>query len=240
MSQVPVIIDDMAKIRDIAKITPLKQVPLPTFTTKDNMTTTTTPRTRGNANNAGFKQWLADRHDQQLSFQDIILVALEEIEQPVSTQEVQHYIKIEGGLDVKDYRVKYALDQLVQAGKASVHLEDETERKLRANGVPVTPKPAYLFNSGRLARRRTVAVVVDGYSIFDPRSLAGKPKVRKTKLKPVDVTKPIGAPAIDRTSDQGSAIDYLIEKIVAERTKDLRAQLDEANAKLAQFKKLLS
>jgi hypothetical protein len=40
--------------------------------------------------------------------------------------------------------------------------------------------------------------------------------------------------------DQGSAIDYLIEKIVSERTRDLQAQLNEANAKLAQFRKLLS
>jgi len=225
----------MTKIRDVARITPFRKV-----------TTMTTPamqtaRPRGNANNPGFKQWLADRHDQQLNFQDIIHVALEELYEPVSTQEMQTYIKNEGDIDVKDYRVKYALDQLVSAGKASVHLEDENERRLRANGVPVTPKPAYLFNSGPMVRRRNVAVVVDGYSIFDPRTLAGKPKPRKnTKAKPVDVTKPIGAPNIQRTSDQGSAIDYLIEKIVAERTRDLQAQLDEANAKLAQFRKLLS
>jgi hypothetical protein len=64
------------------------------------------------------------------------------------------------------------------------------------------------------------------------KSRAGRP--RKSAAKP------IGAPDIDRTSNQGSAIDYLIEKIVAERTKDLQAQLNEANAKLAQFKKLLS
>lgn len=234
MSHAPVIIDDMPKIKHIAKITPLKRVPIPAFTTKDDMTTKETP-TRGNANNPGFKQWLADRHDQQLNFQDIILVALAELQQPVSTQEMQTYLRTEGGMDVKDYRVKYALDQLVSTGKASVHLEDETERQLRANGVPTTPKPAYLFNEGPAARRRTVASVVDGYRIFDPRTLAGRPRTRKP-----DVTKPIGAPDINRNPDQGAAIDYLIEKIVAERTKEIQKQLDEANQKLAQFKKLLS
>lgn len=225
----------MAKIRDVARITPFRKV--------TQMTTpaiTKSIRPRGNANNAGFKQWLADRHNEQLNLQDIILVALTEIEQPVSTQEMQAYLKNEGGMDLKDYRVKYALDQLVSAGKASVHLEDDNERTLRANGVPVTPKPAYLFNAGPSARRRTVASVVDGYTIFDPRTLAGKPKPRKTQ---VNVNKPIGAPDIDRSTssqDQNAAIDYLVEKIVAERTKDLQAQLNEANAKLAQFKKLLS
>lgn len=225
----------MAKIRDVARITPFRKV--------TQMTTpaiTTSIRPRGNANNPGFKQWLADRHSDQLNLQDIILVALSEIEQPVSTQEMQAYLKNEGGMDLKDYRVKYALDQLVQAGKASVHLEDETERTLRANGVPITPKPAYLFNAGPSARRRTVAVVVDGYSIFDPRTLAGRPKTRKAK---VSVTKPIGAPDIQRSkpsTDQNSAIDFLIEKLVAERTKEIQAQLNEANAKLAEFRKLLS
>lgn len=238
MSHVPDIIDDMAKIKDVAKITPLKRVPLPTFTTKDDMTTTATPTRGQNANNPGFKKWLEIRHSQQLSLQDIILVALEELQQPVSTQEMQHYLKVEGGLDLKDYRVKYALDQLVEAGKARMHTESDKERKLRANGVPVTPKPAQLFNSGHLLKERTVAVVVPGYSIFDPRTLAGRP--RKAK---VSVTKPIGAPDIDRSIpsvDQGSAIDFLIEKLVAERTKEIQKKLDEAEAKLAEFRKLLS
>jgi hypothetical protein len=56
----------------------------------------------------------------------------------------------------------------------------------------------------------------------------------------VNTTKPIGAPDVSRSPLQGEAIDYLIEKIVSERTRDLQAQLNEANAKLAQFKKLLS
>ncbi len=232
MSQAPVIIDAMAKIRDIAKITPLKQVPLPTFTQKDNMTTTTTTPVRG-ANNPGFKKWLAERHNEQLNLQDIILVALEELRQPVSTQEMQHYLKVEGNIDIKDYRVKYALDQLVDAGKVRMHTESAKERAIRANGVPTTPKPAQLFNAGRYAMERTVAEVVPGYSIFDPRTLAGRPKTKKLT---------VSAPAVETSTPAPSnaAIDYLIEKIVAERTADLRKQLDEANAKLDQFKKLLS
>lgn len=200
------------------------------------MTTTATPTRGQNANNAGFKKWLEIRHSQQLSLQDIILVALEELQQPVSTQEMQHYLKVEGGLDLKDYRVKYALDQLVTAGKARMHTESRTERALRANGVPVTPKPAQLFNSGHKVKERTVAVVVPGYSIFDPRTLAGVPKPRKEKAA---VTAPVvseSTPAVAGTD----AIDFLIEKLVAERTKEIQKQLDEANAKLAQFKKLLS
>lgn len=220
------------KIRDIARITPLKDKKVTNMTTPAPVASPT--RTRGNANNEGFKRWLEIRHSQQLSLQDIILVALEELDQPVSTQEMQHYLKSEGNIDLVDYRVKYALDQLVSAGKASVHLEDDNERTLRANGVPVTPKPAYLFNAGPTARPRTVASVVDGYQLFDPRTLKGRPK-NKT------VTPGVAPRPTASTPTAGNeALDFLIEKLVAERTKDLQAQLDEANAKLAQFKKLLS
>jgi len=220
----------MTKIRDMARITPYKKAtittPMPTpATTKHN-----------NANNPGFKKFLADRHSEQLSLQDIIHVALEELQQPVSTQEMQMYLKNEASIEIVDHRVKYALEQLVLAHKIAVHLESPDERKLRANGANTSPKPAYLFNSGPTPRTRTVASVVEGYKLFDvgagAKSRAGRPRK--------NAAKPIGAPDIDRTSNQGSAIDYLIEKIVAERTKDLQAQLNEANAKLAQFKKLLS
>jgi hypothetical protein len=225
----------MTKIRDMARITPYKKV------TTTQMKTPAIVK-RGNANNPGFKKFLAERHSEQLNLQDIILVALEELQQPVSTLEMQRYLKDEGNIDIINHRVKYALDQLVAAQKASAHLESVEERKLRADGAHVTSKSAYLFNSGSSPRPRTVAKVVAGYRIFDvaegARARAGRP--RKVK---VSVTKPIGAPDMQRTQpsvDQGSAIDYLIEKIVSERTRDLQAQLNEANAKLAQFRKLLS
>jgi hypothetical protein len=221
----------MTKIRDMARITPYKKA-----TTIPMSTPAITNTKYNNANNPGFKKFLADRHVEQLNLQDIILVALEELQQPVSTLEMQHYLKAEGNIDIISHRVKYALDQLVASQKASAHLESVEERKLRADGAHVTSKSAYLFNSGSAPRTRTVASVVAGYKLFDvgagAKSRAGRP--RKSAAKP------IGAPDIDRTSNQGSAIDYLIEKIVAERTKDLQAQLNEANAKLAQFKKLLS
>ena len=220
----------MTKIRDMARITPYKKA---TITTP--MTSPATTK-HNNANNPGFKKFLANRHSEQLSLQDIIHVALEELQQPVSTQEMQMYLKNEASIEIVDHRVKYALEQLVLAHKIAVHLESPDERKLRANGANTSPKPAYLFNSGPTPRTRTVAAVVEGYKLFDvgagAKSRAGRPR------KKIEVTKPIGAPDINRSQD--SAIDYLIEKIVAERTKDLQAQLNEANAKLAQFKKLLS
>ena len=224
----------MTKIRDMARITPYKKA-----TTIPMSTPAITNAKYNNANNPGFKKFLADRHSEQLNLQDIILVALEELQQPVSTLEMQHYLKDEGNIEIISHRVKYALDQLVSAGKAARHLESVEERKLRADGAHVTSKSAYLFNSGSKPKPRTVAQVVAGYRIFDvaagAKARAGRPRKAANK--------PIGAPDIQRSAPAtiaGDAIDYLIEKIVAERTKDLQAQLNEANAKLAQFRKLLS
>lgn len=211
----------MTRIRDIARISPLSKV----------TAVPTPPNKKSGANNPGFKRWLAERHDQQLNLQDIILVALSELQQPVSTLEMQHYLKTEGDMDIIDYRIKYALDQLVTAKKAAVHLETEEERNLRANGIPTTPKSAYLFNIGAHPTKRTVAVVVEGYRIFDPRSLAGRPKKKKEV--------PTTAPAASTPTISNEAMDFLIEKLVAERTANLQKQLDEANAKLDKFRKLM-
>lgn len=211
----------MTKIRDMARISPLNRI-----------TAVPTPprRKSGNANNPGFKKWLAERHDQQLNLQDIILVALDELQEPVSTLEMQHYLKTEGDMDIIDYRVKYALDQLVLAKKAAVHLETNDERLLRANGVKTTPKPAYLFNIGSVEKKRTIASVVEGYRIFDPSTLSGRPKKKSDP-----------APAVEVQSSEISndTLNFLIDKLVAERTSQLQKQLDEANAKLAALKKLV-
>jgi len=211
----------MSKIRDIARISPLTKVTAVPMPPK---------RKPGNANNPGFKKWLAERHDQQLNLQDIILVALSELQEPVSTLEMQHYLKTEGDMDIIDYRIKYALDQLVAAGKAAVHLETNDERLLRANGVKTTPKPAYLFNIGSTQKKRTVASVVEGYRIFDPATLSGRPKKKK---EPASVS----ATPVPMISNE--AMDFLIDKLVAERTSNIQKQLDEANAKLAALRKLV-
>jgi len=220
-------------VRDVATITPLRKK-------VTQMTDTqTAPKSKGNPNNPGFKRFLSERHNQQVNLQDIIHVALEELYEPVSTQEMQRYLKNEANIDLVIHRVKYALEQLVLANKASARLETTEERKLRAMGAHTAPKAAYLFNAGPVSRPRTKAQVVEGYRIFDVSDGAKTRRASRVNLK-----KPIGAPNIKRgpepvSVDHSSAIDFLIEKLVAERTKELQVQLNAANEKLAQFKKLL-
>ncbi len=242
----------MAQVRNIARITKLKTKTIPMQITDERkqmtpMTKTTRPV------NQGFQKYLLERSNKAQSLRDIIEVALAEIEQPVSTNEMCFYLKKEANLDIKEMIVKYALDQLAGSGKAARHLETDKERKLRANGVPVTPRPAHLFNSGTKARVRTEAVAVDGYVMTDPRNNTGRPKTSKNKSSLPKVhtstqtgTSKTGSPLkVVYTNQTGkspfdtSAVDYLIEKIVEERTRELRRQLDEAIAQLQHVKNIL-
>jgi hypothetical protein len=217
----------MVRIRDAARISPFQKV--------DN-SMKVKPLAQGNYRNPGFKKWMEDRHSEQLNLQDIILVALEEIQQPVSILEVQHYLKAEGSIDIPTHRVKYALEQLAMSGRAAAHLESIEERALRFNGSS-SPKRGFLFNSGETPRKRTIANAIPGYKIYDSVERREAAKKRKPRSSTVVVPSSSSSTSVSQNSE---AIDYLIEKIVEERTRELRIKLDEANAKLEQFKKLLT
>jgi len=232
----------MTQVRHIARISKLKTNAIPTTKGNGNSVTPTTKRKM----NPGFQKFLAERTGKARDLREIIEIALAELEQPVSAAEMRFYIKRAANVTASEPVVKYALDQLALAGKAARHLETDKERALRANGVPCSPRPAHLFNFGSKARPRTVASVVDGYKMVDPRKNAGRPK--KSSL-PVVITNTqtgtstTGSPVVVSYSTQTgmtqTAVDYLIERLVEERTRDIRRQLDEAKAQLAAIRKTL-
>jgi len=233
----------MTKIRDMAKISPLK--------TPIKKVTPMTPPTlfskkpRGNPNNPGFKKFLAERHNEQVSFQEMLEMAIYDFDQPITIPELMQYLKNEIGTEYPQHRFRYSLDQLVATTKILTRMETVEERAVRADGAAVSPKRASLFFRGdkALVPERTVAHIVDGFKFYDLRDnpgMKGKTKATITELHPEATSNDIKLHPAIATAKTNDAIDFLIEKIVAERTKDLQAQLDAANAKLAQFKKLLS
>ena len=236
----------MTKIRDMAKISPLK-TPIKKVTPMLNAKTLSTlnKRPRGNPNNPGFKQWLAERHNQQISFQEILEMAIYDFEQPITIPELMQYLKNELGTEYPQHRFRYSLDQLVEAGKIHTRIESTEERLLRADGAATGSKHAsYFFRGDKVEMpKRTVAHIVEGFKLYDLRQNPGmtpKAKASVTELHPQPTSDDIKRHPAVAASKSNDAIDFLIEKLVAERTKDLQAQLDAANAKLAQFKKLLS
>lgn len=212
--------DDM-KLKEIARVT---------NTSKDGDTLTT------------IKYKTVKEFGATASLRTLALAAVYEYDEPMSVVEVTAHINNTLGTDFEDALVKYNLEQLVKAGDVLMRTESSEERLRRANGViPTMNKLAHMyFRKGIGIPFRTTVELVPGIILKGPSS----PRARKEKSASTKAYNPkataeqvLGTP---RPSADNSALDFLIEKLVAERTADLQKKLDDANEKLAQFKKLLS
>jgi len=172
----------------------------------------------------------------------LVLATVYEYNEPLSVLEVTAHINNSyPELNYSDAIVRYNLEALLKEGEILMRQETLEERTIRANGVPVTMnKPAHMFfRKGIGIPYRKSAELVPGVKLKGQGSHAGKKKAPSTKSFNPKATaeETLGTP---RPSGDMAALDFMIEKLVAERTAELQKKLDDANAKLAEFKKLLS
>jgi hypothetical protein len=91
---------------------------------------------------------------------------------------------------------------------------------------------------------RTIAEAVPGMTLYKPETFTARKTYKyKTKRHALAMQDAIGSintalEAQTSTAPSNGVIDYLIEKMVAERTADLQSQLDAANAKMAKLQEL--
>jgi hypothetical protein len=168
---------------------------------------------------------------------DLVLATIHEYTEPMSVAEVSAHINNTLKTSHEDAIVKYNLESLVSNGDILKRTETPEERLNRANGViPTMNKLAHMyFQRGVGVPHRRTVELVPGVILKGPASPRKKYKSAAGKAKPSKPVTASSTPAVDTV-----ALDFLIEKLVKERTADLQKQLDEANQKLAQFKKLLS
>lgn len=170
----------------------------------------------------------------------LVLAAVYEYDEPLSVVEITHHINNTLGTEFDEALVRYNLEALVKEGDVLMRQERPDERLLRANGVkPTMNKLAHMFfRKGVGIPHRTTVELVPGVILKGPSS----PRAPKSPSSKVFNPKATTAQALGtpRPSSDVAALDFLIEKLVAERTAELQKKLDEANEKLAQFKKLLS
>ena len=172
----------------------------------------------------------------------LVLATVYEYDEPLSVLEVTAHINnAYPELNYSDAIVRYNLEALLKEGEILMRQETLEERTTRANGVPVTMnKPAHMFfRKGIGIPYRKTAELVPGVKLKGQGSHARRPKAPSTKAFNPKATSEevLGTP---RPSGDMAALDFMIEKLVAERTAELQKKLDDANAKLAEFKKLLS
>jgi hypothetical protein len=179
----------------------------------------------------------------EVHLRKLVLAAVYEYNEPISVLEVTAHINnaFPGILNYSDALVRYNLEALLKEGDILMRQETLEERTIRANGVPVTMnKPAHMFfRKGIGIPYRKSAELVPGVKLKGQGSHARRPKAPSTKAFNPKATaeEVLGTP---RPSGDMAALDFMIEKLVAERTAEIQKKLDDANSKLAEFKKLLS
>jgi hypothetical protein len=175
-----------------------------------------------------------------LTFTESVRAILASQTQPLSVIEITELVSRETKHAYDETYIRLALKELINLGKASSRKETREERRLRAQGDDGRPLLATLFWSpAGIVPPRTVAEAVPGYSLYKPETYTAR-KIYKYPAKKIqrehlqaqleDVV------TVPRSSN--AVVDYLIEKMVTERTADLQSQLDAANAKMAKLQEL--
>ena len=163
--------------------------------------------------------------------------------QPLSVIEIAEAASRFAKRSLGEMQIRTELKNLVEKRLVSGRKETPEEQLVRADGGRVSNVPATLYwaPAGPVPAR-TVCEAVPGVKLFsDSGTVARKvykyptKKIQREHLKAqlVEVT-----PVPTAEPSSNSVVDYLIEKMVAERTADIQAQLDAANAKLAKLQEL--
>ena len=170
-----------------------------------------------------------------------VLQALTSSKQPLSIIEIAEAASRLANRPYAEMQVRVEVKALQEQRLVSSRKETREEQEIRADGgrVPNVLASLYWAPAG-VVPARTVAEAVSGLKLYSQTGPIAR-KIYKYPTKTnarrvhevelVDVS-PVVAPS------SNSVVDYLIEKMVAERTADIQSQLDAANAKLNKLQEL--
>jgi len=165
--------------------------------------------------------------------------------QPMSVIEIAEAASRYSGRPFGEMHVRTQLKDLIEKRLVSGRKETREEHILRADGERMSTILATLYwaPAGPVPAR-TVVEVVPGVKLYSETGTPAR-KVYKYPTKKVQrehlQAQLVETQLVDVTpmpTNSNQVVDYLIEKMVAERTADIQAQLDAANAKLAKLQEL--
>ena len=177
-----------------------------------------------------------------LTFTESVRAILASQTQPLSVIEITELVSRETQHAYDETYIRLALKELINSGKASSRKETHEERRVRAQGEDARSLRATLFWSpAGIVPPRTVAEAVPGIALYKPETYTAR-KIYKYPTKKIQRAH-LNAQLVEVTPlpvavSSNQVVDYLIEKMVAERTADLQSQLDAANAKMAKLQEL--
>lgn len=159
---------------------------------------------------------------------DLIAIILEESTQPLTTIEITKLIETKLGKTLDVNQVRLYLMELNKQGRVSTRAETQKERTVRANGLKVRALQAMLWwaPAGEVPER-TITEAVPGIILTD--TSGRKPGVKNSKNRKIvkqEITQS------NEELSKSPVIDYLIEKLVTERTSSLQEELAATKAEL--------
>jgi hypothetical protein len=162
--------------------------------------------------------------------------------QPMSVIEIAEAASRYSGRPFGEMHVRTQLKELVDKRLVSGRKETREEHILRGDGQRMSTILATLYwaPAGPVPAR-TVSEVVPGVKLYSETGTPAR-KVYKYPAKKIQrqhlEAQLVEVVPVTSSSNSNSVVDYLIEKMVAERTAEIQSQLDAANAKLAKLQEL--
>lgn len=215
----------MPKVRHIARFTPLQQKNKEILQAT-NEKETTPVRTIPDKLRARIEELRKDH----VLLLDLIALSLEEASQPLTVIEATALIEQKLNKQIDPNTVRVYLQELETAGRVSSRTETSQERLVRAGGQKARALYAKLWwaPAGEVPER-TITEAVPGVLLVD---VSGRPsKPRRRKEEPVELVD------VSEISSKNPVIDYLIEKIVAERTSSLQEELAATKSELERLQR---
>ena len=167
---------------------------------------------------------------------DLIEKCLEESSQPLSATEVSELFNINHGRRIDQTTIRLHLAELEKSNRISSRVETMTERVLRTGGKKARALNAKLWWApAGLVPQRTITEAVPGVLLVE--STGRKKKPAASVIPSVSKTTPV----VDDSTliKQNPVIDYLIDRIVAERTQELQEELTKTKEELTRVRTAL-
>lgn len=176
-----------------------------------------------------------------LTFTETVRSILGRQTQPLSVLEITELVSRETKRPYDETYIRLALKELLGAGKVSSRKETSQERAIRGGGEAAarSMRASLFWSPAGIVPPRTVAEAVSGLTLFKPETFTAR-KIYKYSTKKIQ-REHLDAQLAEVSSvptNSNAVVDYLIEKMVAERTAEIQSQLDAANAKLAKLQEL--
>lgn len=192
--------------------------------------------------NSDVKDTPIDTAKVNTSVNNAVYQVLTHSTQPLSVIEIAEAASRFANRSFGEMHVRTELKALVEKRLVSGRKETREEQLIRADGarMPNIPATLYWAPAGPVPAR-TVAEAVPGVKLFSDTGTVAR-KVYKYPTKKIQrqhlEAQLVELTPVPASSNSNSVVDYLIEKMVAERTADLQRQLDEANARLKRLQEL--